>query len=104
MADGDDILSDQQAAELLKVTRIIVRKLARRGEIPCQRLGEAYRFSRAALIEWLAYGNDAALGKPLRSRTAPSTPAHLPPVRPLLRLRSEGRTARDRQPAAGGRR
>jgi len=52
----DDVLDAIQAAELLKVSRGTVLKLAQGGKIPAQKVGRQWRFSKEALIEWLKSG------------------------------------------------
>ena len=49
-----DVLTPQQAAELLQVSEDEVVELAEAGTLPGRRIGEQWRFSRPALIEWLA--------------------------------------------------
>ena len=49
-----DVLTPDQAAELLQVGADEVVALAEAGELPGRRIGEHWRFSRPALIEWLA--------------------------------------------------
>lgn len=48
-----DILTAQEVADYLKVSKPTVYKLARAGEIPAVRLGGTWRFSRSLLDEWL---------------------------------------------------
>jgi excisionase family DNA binding protein len=48
------VLDAAGAAELLRVDEAAVVELAERGEIPARRIGEAWRFSRRALLDWLA--------------------------------------------------
>src|SRR4051794_32657388 len=55
----DDILDDRQAAELLRIGRKLIRKQARKGLIPCQIIGEEYRFSRRTLLAWWRGAKDA---------------------------------------------
>ena len=50
------MLDTAQAAELLAVEETAIVELADRGELPGRRIGGAWRFSRAALLEWLAAG------------------------------------------------
>jgi excisionase family DNA binding protein len=38
------------------VEEAAILELAERGELPGRRIGEAWRFSRAALLQWLAAG------------------------------------------------
>jgi excisionase family DNA binding protein len=47
------VLDPAQAAELLQVPEETVLDLAERGEIPGRRIGDAWRFSRRALLAWL---------------------------------------------------
>jgi excisionase family DNA binding protein len=51
-----EVLTAEQLAELLQVDEQTVRDLARRGELPGRKLGREWRFSRAAVLEWLACG------------------------------------------------
>jgi len=53
-APAPDVLTPEQAAELLQVSEDEVVELAQAGEIPGRRIGERWRFSRPALIAWLA--------------------------------------------------
>ncbi|MBK8508935.1 MAG: helix-turn-helix domain-containing protein [Candidatus Competibacteraceae bacterium] len=50
-----DVLTLAQAAELMQCSTEALRKLAMNGNIPARRLG-GWRFSRAALLQWLAEG------------------------------------------------
>jgi excisionase family DNA binding protein len=54
--DPPEVLTAEQAAELLAVPVDELVELAGRGELPGRRIGERWRFSRAALLEWLAAG------------------------------------------------
>jgi excisionase family DNA binding protein len=49
-----DVLTPAQAAELLQVSEEEVVALAEDGALPGRRIGEQWRFSRPALIDWLA--------------------------------------------------
>ena len=49
-----DVLTPAQAAALLQVTEEEVIGLAESGGLPGRRIGEQWRFSRPALIAWLA--------------------------------------------------
>ena len=49
-----DVLTAEQAAELLQVGEAEVLALAEAGTLPGRRIGDKWRFSRPALIEWLA--------------------------------------------------
>jgi|SRR3954447_14583552 excisionase family DNA binding protein len=48
------VLTAAQAAELLAVAESAVIEMAERGGLPGRRIGDAWRFSRQALLEWLA--------------------------------------------------
>ena len=48
------MLTPAQAAELLQVAEDEVVELAEAGELPGRRIGDQWRFSRPALIAWLA--------------------------------------------------
>ena len=56
---GGEVLDLDQAAALLQVEPGIVRALAETQRIPARRVGDAWRFSRAALLEWVK-GEQAA--------------------------------------------
>ena len=49
-----DVLTAEQAAELLQVDAADLLALADAGEVPGRRIGEQWRFSRPALLAWLA--------------------------------------------------
>ena len=49
-----EVLTLEQAAELLQVDAAEVEALAAAGELPGRRIGDAWRFPRAALLDWLA--------------------------------------------------
>ena len=48
-----DVLNAAQAAELMAVKEAAIVELAERGELPGRRIGDAWRFSRSALLAWL---------------------------------------------------
>lgn len=58
-AGGEEVLTLQEAASLLRVPVESVRSSALAGELPGRALGEEWRFSRDALLTWLA-GDDRA--------------------------------------------
>jgi excisionase family DNA binding protein len=49
-----DVLTELQAAELLQVPEEELIALAEAGSVPGRRIGDRWRFSRPALVEWLA--------------------------------------------------
>jgi excisionase family DNA binding protein len=54
--DVAEVLTAEQAAELMQVERDVIERLAEAGELPARRLAGQWRFSRAALLDWLAAG------------------------------------------------
>jgi excisionase family DNA binding protein len=51
---GPDVLTLEQLAELLQIDAKTVRSLAGKGELPGRKLGRHWRFSRQAVLDWLA--------------------------------------------------
>lgn len=47
------VMTVDEVAEYLRIPRGSVYKLARRGRIPCQKVGRHWRFRGTALDEWL---------------------------------------------------
>jgi excisionase family DNA binding protein len=65
---GDDVLTLEEAATLLKLPVDAVRRRAEAGDLPGRRFDDAWRFARTALLVWLG------TGEPLkRKRRAPPT-------------------------------
>jgi excisionase family DNA binding protein len=58
-ADIPDVLTPAQAAQLLQVDEDAVLALAEEGRVPGRRIGDEWRFARAALVEWLSGGPEA---------------------------------------------
>lgn len=52
--EATEVLTAAQAAELLQVQEAEVLALAAAGELPGRRIGEQWRFSRGAVVAWLA--------------------------------------------------
>jgi excisionase family DNA binding protein len=52
--DPPEVMNAEQAGELLQIAESVVVELAETGELPGRKLGSAWRFSRAALVAWLA--------------------------------------------------
>lgn len=52
--DDRDVLDVPQVAHLLGVGRNTIYALVAKNQIPHRRLGKAIRFSRAAVMSWLA--------------------------------------------------
>ena len=59
-ADLPDVLTPAQAAALLQVDEDAVLALAEDGRLPGRRIGEEWRFARAALVAWLSEPDEAA--------------------------------------------
>ena len=51
---SSDILNVEEAADLLRIPRSSVYKLAQEGKIPAQKVGKHWRFYRVALLNWIA--------------------------------------------------
>lgn len=49
-----EVLRISEAAAYLRIGEKLLRRLAREGRVPCQRMGDGFRFSRAALDSWLS--------------------------------------------------
>jgi len=47
-------MSAAQAGEYLQIDEAVVLELAEAGRLPGRKLGNAWRFSRAALVAWLS--------------------------------------------------
>jgi excisionase family DNA binding protein len=54
-----DILNIEEAAHLLGVSTKTFAKVLREGEIPGRKIGREWKFSRRALIDWVAAGRSA---------------------------------------------
>ena len=53
MEPRDEVLTSDEAAQLLKVSRKTVLQHARLGEVPGAKLGRVWRFRRSELIEFV---------------------------------------------------
>jgi excisionase family DNA binding protein len=49
-----DVLTAEQLAQLLQVDEKTVRSLAAKAELPGRKIGRHWRFSRQAVLDWLA--------------------------------------------------
>jgi excisionase family DNA binding protein len=52
--DPPEVMNVKQAAEFLQIDEAIVVDLAEADKLPGRKLGAVWRFSRAALVTWLA--------------------------------------------------
>ena len=48
-----EVLSPAEVADLLQVEKELVAKLAETGDLPGRKIGDEWRFSRTAVLEWL---------------------------------------------------
>jgi PTS system nitrogen regulatory IIA component len=49
-----EVLTPEDAAELLQLSKYTVKDYARKGKIPAKKLGTVWRFSRKSLLDWLS--------------------------------------------------
>lgn len=52
--DFPDVMNSHQAGQFLQIEEKLVIQLAEKGELPGKKLGPVWRFSREALVAWLA--------------------------------------------------
>ena len=55
-----ELMTVQEVANYLRVTKKTIYRLLRRGKIPATRVGKQWRFDKAAIDEWLKQGSAAA--------------------------------------------
>jgi excisionase family DNA binding protein len=62
MTDSNNatLITADEAAELLGIHRTTLYDGARRGEIPCRRIGRRFVFVRETLLAWLRQGTATA--------------------------------------------
>ena len=53
-SDPLEVMDPEQAAEFLQIDAATVIEMAEAGKLPGRKLGKHWRFSRAALVAWLA--------------------------------------------------
>ncbi|MHB9133657.1 MAG: helix-turn-helix domain-containing protein [Armatimonadota bacterium] len=58
--DKPEIMTITEAAAFLRLNPRTLYGLAQRGEIPAQKLGNRWRFSKSAILEWMKAGNAPA--------------------------------------------
>lgn len=88
-----EILNIDEAALLLGVSTKTFAKVLREGEIPGRKIGREWKFSRRALIEWVAQGrsqdyfdhDDRADGRDGHPRSS-AAPGRLDPKRAHRRI------------------
>ncbi len=52
-----EVLTVADAAELLQVEADVIERLAADGGCPARRIGEQWRFTRQAILDWLSAGS-----------------------------------------------
>ena len=52
--DPPEVMNAEQAGQFLQIDEKVVSELAEAGKLPGRKLGNTWRFSRAALVAWLA--------------------------------------------------
>jgi len=57
--EAPEVLTPAQLAELLQVDEEAVVELAEQGELPARKVGDDWRFSRAAILAWLGKEQEA---------------------------------------------
>lgn len=62
--DTPEVLTLEEAATLLRVKDAELSEAVERGDVPGRRIGTQWRFSRAALLAWLAAAEPDA-GRPI---------------------------------------
>jgi excisionase family DNA binding protein len=55
-----EVLTGSDAAELLRTDEQTVEELAESGSLPGRKVGDEWRFSRAAILEWLSGANEVS--------------------------------------------
>lgn len=69
---GDDVLTTEQAAELLKLPPKMVRHYAKDGTLPAQKYGNQWRFRRSALLNHVTSGTPKTIMCALRPASTPA--------------------------------
>ncbi len=59
----DEIMSIEQLADYLKVSRSTLYKLAQEGRLPGQKVGKRWRFHKKAIDDWLSQQPQDGNGK-----------------------------------------
>ena len=52
--DPPEVMNAEQAGQFLQIDEAVVIEMAQAGTLPGRKLGDAWRFSRAALVAWLS--------------------------------------------------
>lgn len=62
----DELLTFKEAVEFLKISDKTLMKLLQEESIPARKLGKEWRFSKNALIQWVAQGDSKDYAKNMR--------------------------------------
>ena len=54
--ESGDVLTIDELAEYLKISRSTLYKLAQEGRVPCRKVGRHWRFRKQAIDRWLEQG------------------------------------------------
>ena len=54
--EGDEVMTPDEVAQFLKVSKKTVLRHARLGELPAGKVGRAWRFRRSELLDFLTSG------------------------------------------------
>jgi excisionase family DNA binding protein len=57
-AEALEVLTAAEAAALLRTDAETVEAMAESGELPARKIGDEWRFARAAILDWLAHSNE----------------------------------------------
>jgi hypothetical protein len=52
--DPPEVMNTAQAAQFLQIEEAVIIEMAEAGKVPGRKLGDAWRFSRVALVAWLS--------------------------------------------------
>ena len=55
--ESGDVLTIDELAAYLKISRSTLYKLAQDGRVPCQKVGRHWRFRKQAIDRWLEHGS-----------------------------------------------
>jgi excisionase family DNA binding protein len=68
---GSSVLTIDELAEYLRISKSTLYKLALEGSIPCQKVGKHWRFHKVTVDEWLRQRGPAALPPKSDSERSP---------------------------------
>lgn len=91
--DGEtrrDVLTIEQAAELLGVSVKTFNKVLHSESIPGRKIGREWKFSRQALIDWIGAGRSDDFYRDAREVRAAPNGRSLPPAEPPGARRTSG--------------